>query len=303
MVTDKQICGDGSVGFVVDRVYELGWSVLHMKHRVFRALQLHNDHVNNPQDMLHSPLNYNYDWGLKHLSDWDGVITLTPQQQDDVIARFGSLGVKVYRIPGPIVPAAVIEKKHVPFKKRSKNQVVMVARLSPEKQQDHLLKAWPQVLAAVPGAKLDFWGYANDNFDKTLEKIVQEEQIGNSVTFHGYTTDVNSVYEDAQLLILPSRAEGLPLSLVEAQSHGLPIVANDIKYGPSDVIIDQQDGLLTQNGDIDGLAKAIISLLTDQQRLAKMSENAYEDSKRYSEPNVMKLWNELINDMQAKEAE
>lgn len=32
----------------------------------------------------------------------------------------------------------------------------MVARLSPEKQQDHLLKAWPQVLAAVPDAKLDF---------------------------------------------------------------------------------------------------------------------------------------------------
>ena len=99
---------------------------------------------------------------------------------------------------------------------------------------------------------------------------------------------------------MPSRAEGLPLSLVEAQSHGLPIVANDIKYGPSDVIIDQQDGLLTKNGDIDGLAQAIISLLTDQERLAKMSASAYEDSKRYSEPNVMKLWNELVADMQAK---
>lgn len=303
LVTDKQICGSSPVGLVVDRVYELGWAVLHMEHCVFRVLQLHNDHVNNPTDMLHSPLNYNYDWGLKHLHDWDGVITLTPQQQQDVIERFGKLGVKVYRIPGPIVPANVINKKHVSFKKRSPKQVVMVARLSPEKQQDHLLKAWPQVLAAVPDAKLDFWGYANDNFDKTLNKIVKDEQISHSVTFHGYTDDVNSVYEDAQLLILPSRAEGLPLSLVEAQSHGLPIIANDIKYGPSDVIIDQQDGLLTQNGDIDGLAQAIISLLNDQERLAEMSAHAYEDSKRYSEPNVMKLWDELIGDMQAKEEE
>ena len=300
LVTDKQICGEGPVGFVVDRVYELGWAVLHMKHRVFRVLQLHNDHVNNPDDMLHSTLNYNYDWGLKHLQDWDGVIALTPQQQEDLQDRFGKFGVKIYRIPGPIVPAAVIDKHHVPFKKRTKKQVVMVARLSPEKQQDHLLKAWPQVLAAVPDAKLDFWGYVNDDFDKTLNKIVKEEAINSSVTFHGYTDDVNSVYEDAQLLILPSRAEGLPLSLVEAQSHGLPIIANDIKYGPSDVVIDQQDGLLTKNGDIDGLAQAIIRLLRDQEQLAQMSENAYADSERYSEPNVMKLWNELVTDMKEK---
>ncbi|MBB1096001.1 glycosyltransferase [Limosilactobacillus agrestis] len=300
LVTDKQICGEGPVGLVVDRVYELGWAVLNMHHRVFRVLQLHNDHVNNPADMLHSSLNYNYDWGLKHLQNWDGVITLTPQQQRDVYDRFGKLGVKIYRIPGPIVPAVVIDKPHVPFNQRTKNQVVMVARLSPEKQQDHLLKAWPQVLKAIPTAKLDFWGYTNDGFDKTLKQLVKDEQLNRSVTFHGYTEDVNTVYEDAQLLILPSRAEGLPLSLVEAQSHGLPIVANDIKYGPSDVIIDQQDGILTQNGDIDGLARAIISLLGDQERLAKMSANAYEDSKRYSEPSVMKLWTELVNDMQAK---
>ncbi len=80
----------------------------------------------------------------------------------------------------------------------------------------------------------------------------------------------------------------------------MPIIANDIKYGPSDVVIDRQDGLLTKNGDIDGLAQAIIRLLQDQDQLAKMSKNAYADSERYSEPNVMKLWNELVADMKKK---
>ncbi|MGM9907519.1 glycosyltransferase [Limosilactobacillus sp.] len=301
LVTDREICGAGPVGMIVDRVFEVGWSVLHMKHRVARYMQLHNDHVNNNDDILHSTLNYNYEWGLRHIQDWDGVIALTPQQEDDLKARFGKFGVPIFRVPGPIVPAAVLDKPHVPFAKRTKNQVVMVARLSPEKQQDQLLKAWPQVLANVPTAKLDFWGYANDNFDQKLKKIVTEEQIGKSVTFHGYTTDVNAVYEDAQLLILPSRVEGLPLSLVEAQSHGLPIIANDIKYGPADVVINGQDGLLTKNGDIDGLAKAIVSLLTDQEGLEKMSAHAYEDSRRYSEPNVMKLWQGIIDDMNEKE--
>ena len=200
------------------------------------------------------------------------------------------------------MPDTVLAKPKVPFAKRSKNQVVMVARLSPEKQQDQLLKAWPQVLASVPNARLDFWGYANNNFDRQLKKIVVDEGIGHSVTFHGYTTDVNSVYEDAQLLVLPSRVEGLPLSLVEAQSHGLPIVANDIKYGPADVVIDGRDGLLTKNGDIAGLARAIITLLSNQDQLAEMSANAYVDSERYSAPNVMKLWQEIIADVEKREA-
>lgn len=303
LVTDQKICGAGPVGLIVDRVYETGWSVLHMKQRVPRYMQLHNDHVNNNDDILHSTLNYNYEWGLHHIKDWDGVIALTPQQQDDLKARFAKYGVPIFRIPGPIVPNAVLNKPHVPFAKRTKNQVVMVARLSPEKQQDQLLKAWPQVLASVPEAKLDFWGYANNHFDQQLKKIVAAEKIGHSVTFHGYTTDVNAVYEDAQLLILPSRVEGLPLSLVEAQSHGLPIIANDIKYGPADVVIAGQDGLLTKNGDIDGLARAIISLLTDQERLAQMSAHAYADSRRYSAVNVMKRWQEIIDDVNEREAQ
>lgn len=297
LAVDPALNSDGPLGLVVDRVYELGWAVLNMHHRVFRVMQLHNDHVNNPSDMMHSTLNYNYQWGLDHLKDWDGIIALTPQQQADVQDRFGKQGVKIYRIPGPIVADEVLAAPHVDFAKRQRDLVVMVARLSPEKQQDHLLQAWPKILQQVPDAQLELWGYANDNFDQKLKAQVNAEQIENSVTFCGYTTDVNAVYERAQLLILPSRAEGLPLSLVEAQSHGLPIVANDIKYGPADVVIDQQDGLLTKNGDIDGLAQAIISLLTDQKRLAEFSAHAYQDSARYSAANVMKLWNELLDDM------
>lgn len=150
LVKDKKVCGDGPVGFVVDRVYENGWAVLHMKHRVPRYMQLHNDHVNDNNDILHSTLNFNYEWGLNHLTDWDGVIALTPQQQDDVKARYAKTGIPVFRVPGPIVTSDVLDRPHVPFEKRHKHEVVTVARLSPEKQQEHLIAAWPQVLKAVP---------------------------------------------------------------------------------------------------------------------------------------------------------
>ena len=221
LAVDPALNSDGPLGLVVDRVYELGWAVLNMHHRVFRVMQLHNDHVNNPSDMLHSTLNYNYQWGLDHLKDWDGIIALTPQQQADVQDRFGKQGVKIYRIPGPIVADEVLAAPHVDFAKRQRDLVVMVARLSPEKQQDHLLQAWPKILQQVPDAQLELWGYANDNFDQKLKAQVSAEQIENSVTFCGYTTDVNAVYERAQLLILPSRAEGLPLAQAAPDITGI----------------------------------------------------------------------------------
>ena len=103
-------------------------------------------------------------------------------------------------------------------------------------------------------------------------------------------------------MVLPTSSEGLAIALVEAEAHGLPMVANDVKYGPGDIIIDSRDGLLTKNGDIDGLATAVIKLLTDEKKLAEMSKNAYEDSKRYSGPVVMKLWQKVIDDVKDKGA-
>ncbi|WP_137596822.1 glycosyltransferase [Paucilactobacillus kaifaensis] len=303
LVIDQQQEVDQSVNLIIDRVYELGWSVVHMEHRVFRAIQLHNDHVNNPEDMLHSTLNYNYMWGLNHFADWDGVICLTTQQQKDVTDRFENGTTKIYQIPGPIVPAETLAASPIKFEQRIPYNVVMVARLSPEKQQDHLIKAWQQVVAKFPQATLDFWGYENGDTGKKLKEQVKQAQLNSSITFRGYTDDVAKVYDTAQLLILPSRAEGLPLSLVEAQSHGLPIIANDIKYGPADVVIDGQNGILTQNGDVDGLAGAIISLLGDQKKLAQFSQHAYEDSARFSEANVMKKWQTLIDDTTKKEGQ
>nr|WP_263849923.1 glycosyltransferase [Lentilactobacillus parafarraginis] len=73
---------------------------------------------------------------------------------------------------------------------------------------------------------------------------------------------------------MPSRAEGLPLTLVEAQAHGLPIVASDIKYGPRDVVTDGKDGFLVESRNVDQLADRIIDLLSDPKKLAAFSENA-----------------------------
>ena len=83
--------------------------------------------------------------------------------------------------------------------------------------------------------------------------------------------------------------------LLEAQAHGLPMVANDVKYGPSDIIRDHKSGVLTTDGDVQQLTKTILELLKNQAQLAQYSAQAYENAKRYSEEAVFKQWQALLD--------
>ena len=83
--------------------------------------------------------------------------------------------------------------------------------------------------------------------------------------------------------------------LLEAQAHGLPMVANDVKYGPSDIIQNHKSGVLTTDGDVKQLTNTIIDLLKNQAQLAAFSAQAYENAKRYSEEAVFKQWQALLD--------
>lgn len=297
IVDDPAINAGQKVGLIVDRVFEVGWAVLHMKKRVFRVLQLHNDQLIDNNDILHSPLNYNYEWALNNAAAWDGISVLTPHQQKDVEARWTDS--KIYMVPSAIVPDDVLNAPKVDFASREPGKVVVVARLSPEKQQDHLIKVWPRVLKAVPNADLDLWGYANDKFDEKLKQLVADLGLEKSVHFKGYAERVPEIDKNAQLMVLPTRGEGLAMALVEALSYGLPVIANDIKYGPSDIVVDGHSGYLTENGNLDQLADRVIDLLSNPAKLEKFSAGAYEDAHRYSEENIMKCYQEIIDDMEA----
>lgn len=281
---------------ICDRAYELAYAVQQMQTPIYTVMYLHNNHVNSGTDHMHSDFNYNYEYMLENRRRWDGIATLTPWQYDDFTERFGKVKPNVYMIPGAVTDQAILDRPHVKWTDRNPKSVIMVARLSDEKQQDILIKAWPKVLKAVPDATLDFWGYSNGDYDQYLAKLVDQLNLNNDIVFHDYTKDIGAVYDKAQLLILPSRAEGLPLTLVEAQAHGLPIVASDIKYGPRDVVTDGKDGFLVESRNVDQLADRIIDLLSDPKKLAAFSENAYQDSWHYSADAIWQDWLPLIKD-------
>ncbi|MCH5463908.1 glycosyltransferase family 4 protein [Levilactobacillus tujiorum] len=280
--------------FICDRTVECDWALFHMATPAFKVLHLHNDHVSDPSDMLHSPLNNNYTNALNNWDQWDAVISATPEQSQDVTDRFGT-AIPAFTIPVGYVTDEEIAAKHQNFDQRQKNLIVHVARLAPEKQQNHSIEAFAQVHQKFPDARLELWGYANGDIEKKFKQQVVDAGLTDVVSFKGYTHDIGAVYDRAQIGVLPSRAEGFSLTLLEAQSHGVPMVANDVKYGPSDIIQDGQTGILTENGQPQQLADALIKLLGDRQLLQQYSEAAYENAKRYSEDAVFAQWQKLLD--------
>lgn len=175
--------------------------------------------------------------------------------------------------------------------------VLAVGRHVAQKGLDLLLQAWPAVLAAVPAARLVIAG------DGPLTAALQAQAaalgVQESVRWQPPTRDVAALYRAAAVFVLPSRYEGLPLALLEAQAMGLPSVAFDCPTGPRDVL--GEDGLLVPPGDVPGLAGALVALLQDPARRVRMGQAAIARSAAlFSPQRHFERWTALLAGVAAR---
>ncbi|AMV60887.1 glycosyltransferase family 4 protein [Pediococcus damnosus] len=281
--------------FISDRAVETEWALLHMKTPAYKALFLHNAHTAHANDPMDPVLNNNFEFSLNNFADWNAVIDSTERQTKDAKLRFDAKQTPIYTIPVGIVTNELMEKPKVAFSDRTPGKIIVVARLFPEKRLDHLIKAFAIVHKQLPQTTLDFWGYGDGKTDKQLKQQVTDLKLKTVVKFKGYTPNIGDVMDHAQVSTLTSNVEGFALAVLEAQSHGLPVVAYDIPYGPSDIIEDGYSGTLVKQGDYKSFAKALIELLGDQKKLQEYSDHAYVSRERYSEKAIWKAWQQLVD--------
>jgi glycosyltransferase involved in cell wall biosynthesis len=115
-----------------------------------------------------------------------------------------------------------------------------------------------------------------------LKEAVSDLRLQN-VRFHGRAdgAELRELYRNADVFVLPSEREGMPLVLLEALAMGLPIVATDIP-GNRDVVVHGQNGLLVPLGDPSALRQALLSMTGDQDGYRRMSETSRRLVGRYS---------------------
>ena len=90
---------------------------------------------------------------------------------------------------------------------------------------------------------------------------------------HGFVREMEEVYSLLDMLVIASSTEGVPLTILEAMKHGIPVVSTGVG-GIPEVIEDGVDGLMVEAGDTGALCRAVETLVVDGNRYMAISRNA-----------------------------
>jgi glycosyltransferase involved in cell wall biosynthesis len=137
--------------------------------------------------------------------------------------------------------------------------VITIGRLTEQKGHAFLLDAIPAVLEQVPDA-IFLWVGEGD-LEETLRGQVHASGLQGAVRFLGHRKDVPDLLAAADLFVLPSLFEGLPLSVLEAMAAGLPVIGTHC-CGTSEAVQDGITGRLVAPRDAQSLGAVILELLT-----------------------------------------
>jgi phosphatidylinositol alpha-1,6-mannosyltransferase len=156
--------------------------------------------------------------------------------------------------------------------------LLIVGRLSGEqrhKGHDHLLKAMPRVLRAVPDAQLVITGEGSDR--QRLEAKARMLNVKESVIFTGWVDEAQlaDLYSDCALFVMPSIGDGFGIVFLEAMMHRMPCVGLR-NGGAAEILEHEKSGILVDREDQTGMADQISGLLLDAPRRERLGDAAYE---------------------------
>ncbi|MEU6431640.1 glycosyltransferase family 4 protein [Microbispora sp. NPDC046973] len=224
---------------------------------------------------------------VRHYGAFDAVAVLTASDRREYEQALP--GTRIVRIPN-----AVHSVNQVPS--RQEHPVVVAAgRLVRQKGFDLLLPAFAQVVKEHPEWRLRVFGTGPKK--GALRGLIGEYGLSAHVTLMGRTNRLDDELARASIYALSSRFEGLPMVMIEAMTHALPIVAFDCPTGPRDVLTDGTDGVLVPCEDVDALAAALNRLIADRDLRLRMGAAAAATAREYAPENVMPLWENLFAEL------
>ena len=176
----------------------------------------------------------------------------------------------------------------------------IVAALRPEKNHDMFLNGAAKILTSLPDARFLIVGDGPER--QRLEELATSLNITDSVHFLGTRQDIPAVLAATNVMLLTSKMEANPVSILEALATEVPVVATRVGSVPT-TVIDDETGFLVPPGDADALAEQVSKLLKDPQLASELGKNGREMVKaRYSVDVMVRGYEDLIEEIYASKA-
>lgn len=173
-------------------------------------------------------------------------------------------------------------------------RLVMIARFSPQKDQETLIKAVTKL--PKDSYKLTFVG--DGETLQTNKELVSKYGLNHNIKFVGFKDDISDELINNDVYILSTHYEGLPISIIEAMSYGLPIIASDIG-GNNELIKNKENGFLVHN--VEELAKSLLFFINNPNEIKKMGKESFSLYKSEFElesrlEEINKVYNTLLSE-------
>jgi glycosyltransferase involved in cell wall biosynthesis len=194
----------------------------------------------------------------------------------------------------------VVIPNPLPFENQEKSslknkKVIAVGKQSFQKSYDRLLKIWSIIKKNHPEWELEIYGKLNPAL--VLENMAENLGLSDCVKFYPPTKDISSKYKEASIYVMTSRFEGFGMVLIEAMSFGLPCVAFDCPFGPSDIIKNNEDGFLIEDGNIAEFSKKLSLLINNGGLRKDFGNKAIKNLSKYRAETIVQQWDLLFNQL------
>lgn len=143
-----------------------------------------------------------------------------------------------------------------------------IGRLIPVKNHQFLILVFKEIKKTIPNAKLMLVG--GGELREQLEKQTRESGVANDVIFTGVRSDINEIIQAMDFFVFPSLYEGLPVTLVEVQTSGLPCVISD-KVPDESILAKDLVTVMSLEQSAEEWAEHIVSRL-DEKRYSRVDE-------------------------------
>ena len=172
-------------------------------------------------------------------------------------------------------------------------RIVAVGRLSPQKNHKFLIKAFSCIAPLFPSCRLEIYG--EGPLKNELVAFVRSLNLDGRVLFPGTFKDVQDRIWSASLFVLSSNYEGMPNTLLEAMTLGLPCISTDCPCGgPREIIDNGVNGVLVPVGDICTMAEAMKRILSNSEFVYSLRHEAVKICDTHNEDKIFQMWYDFI---------
>ena len=209
------------------------------------------------------------------LSEADKITATSKSLTESTLKIQSDVTDKISTIPfGVPIPEQLFE-----FPKADFTSAIYLKHLEKIYAPDILIKATAKVVTLFPNFKLTICG--DGTLKDSLHQLVQRLGLENQITFTGYIDNKNvyDLIKQHHFMVMPSLKEGFGVAAVEAFACGRPVVATNVG-GIPEIITNGKNGYMVDPNNVQQLANAINTMISDKERMIEMGRNGYEIAKQ-----------------------